>query len=340
MFALDANFYALIAGRVIIVDTAADTHEYKGAIGAAQFATFIDSSVRSELYVSETFYSRGTTGKRTDVVTIYDKSTLNKIDEVILPSSNRGLLVTNKFAMQLVDDDRYLLVFNFTPASSVSVIDIKARAVLNEIAIPGCSLIYPTGARGFSSLCGNGSMLSVQFDEQGQQTSTHITEPFFSVGDDPVFDKPTFIGDVAYFVSYKSVIYPVDLSGDEPELLTPWSLLSSAKAAENWRPGGWQVITDNGDDEVYVIMQPGGFDGSHKSGGQYLWVANTRSQQVVRQIEAIDPAFSVEFVAGKEPRLAVTNINMLLDIYSPDGKRQRSWSLGDSAMPLALYGQR
>ena len=58
-------------------------------------------------------------------------------------------IVINKFAMQLIDEDRYLLVLNFTPAISVTVIDIEKREVLSEIPIGGCNMIYPSGKRGF-----------------------------------------------------------------------------------------------------------------------------------------------------------------------------------------------
>jgi methylamine dehydrogenase heavy chain len=340
LFALDANFDALIAGKVIIVDVAAETQEYKGAVGAAQFATFMESSTRSELYVGETFYSRGTVGERTDVVTIYDKSSLEKTGEVVLPGAKRGQFVTNNFAMQLVDDDRFLLVFNFTPASSVSIINIETREWLNEIPIPGCSLIYPTGERGFSSLCGDGSMISIQFDEQGKQTSKHHIEPFFSVDDDPVFDKPTYIGKTAYFVSYKARIYPVDMAQAKPKPLAVWSLASDDERADNWRPSGWQVITSDNEDELYFIMHPDGFDGSHKSGGGHIWVANTESKQVVRKFQTVDAAFSLAFVGGDSPMLAVTNVNMWLDVYSLDGKCIRSLSLGNSAMPFSLQSKR
>ena len=47
----DVNFDALIAGRVVLVDIAADSHNYKGALDAAQFASFTESAARDELYV-------------------------------------------------------------------------------------------------------------------------------------------------------------------------------------------------------------------------------------------------------------------------------------------------
>ena len=340
IFAHDANFTSLVAGKVAIIDVAADSHEYKGAVGAAQFGTFVESSTRPELYVGETFYSRGTTGERTDVVTIYDKETLDKQAEIVLPNNNRGLFVTNKFAMRLVDNDRYLLVFNYTPASSVSVIDVHSRRLLGEIATPGCSMIYPTGERGFSSLCGDGSMLSIQFNEDGQETDRLSTPPFFDADQDPVFDKPTYVDSIAYFVSYLGRVYPVDLSEARPKILTSWSLVDDADIAANRRPSGWQVATNNGSDQLFVIMQEDGFYGSHKSGGNQIWVANIQTEAVLSKITTQSGAFSIEFVSGDSPMLAVTNPLMGLDVYATDGTHLRTISVGDAAMPFALHGQR
>ena len=86
IFAHDVNFNAMIAGRVVIVDVAADTKEYKGFVDASMMANFVESKEKPLLYVAESFYSRGTSGERTDVISIYDKATLKKTKEVILPN--------------------------------------------------------------------------------------------------------------------------------------------------------------------------------------------------------------------------------------------------------------
>lgn len=340
MFAHDVRFAGLIAGKVILVDVAADSKGYKGAVDAAQMASFIQSRHLPELYVAETFYSRGTAGVRTDVVSIYDKSTLNKIDEIVLPDNNRAVIVANKFLMRLIDNDRLLLIFNFTPATSVTVIDTEKRAIVSEIAMPGCSMVYPTGKRGFSSLCGDGSFFVVQLDEQGDELSRTKTPSFFSVDDDPIFDKPVYIGTTAYFVSYKATVYPIDMSGKQPEVLTSWSLLNERQAKQNWRPGGWQILATNDSEKMYVIMSRNGYNGSHKDGGEQIWVVDVNSKVVIDKIRVKDNAFSIELTSGDNPLLAVTNVNMILDIYSLTGKLQRSFDLGDSTMPLILHSKR
>ena len=339
LFAHDANFHSLIAGRIEIMDAAAETKEYKGALGAAQFASFIESSALPELYVAETFYARGTRGQRTDVVTVYDKSTLMKTSEIVLPGNKRMQAVTNKHTLRLIDDDRFLLVFNFTPASSVTIIDTQSKKILSELNVPGCTMIYPNGPRGFSSLCGNGSMVSIQFDVEGNEISRIQTAPFFDVDKDPVFDKPAYIDDVAYFVSYLGNIMPVDMSKAKPKVLDKWSLLNADEGSQNWRPSGWQIAT-GADRELYVIMGPDGFDGSHKSGAERIWVYSLKSKKKIREIKAETAALSLELLNTKPRLLAVTNVNMGLDIYDTKGSLQRSMTVGDVAMPFVLHGVR
>lgn len=336
IFAHDTNFDALIAGRVVILDVAADAREYKGALDAAQFATFVESPARSEMYVAETFYSRGTRGERTDVVSIYDKASLKQVGEIVLPGGKRAMTVTNKFSMRLIDDDRYLLIFNFTPASSVVVIDTTSRKILNEVPIPGCSMIYPSGTRGFSSLCGDGGLLSVNLNENGEVESQHRLNAMFDVDVDPLFDKPVYIGDVAYFPSFLGEVQTVKM-GAEPKPIKRWSLLNDKDKADNWRPSGWQIASAD-QHHLYVLMQKNGTLGSHKNGGEEVWVFDPVSHKRVRRIVLENSGFSIQAVPGGDGYLVVTEPAMDIAVYSLDGKLLRTIG-GAAAMPLVLHAQ-
>ena len=339
IFAHDVNFASLLTGQVVVLDIAADTKEYKGSLDASQFGTFIQSAKRDELYVGETFYSRGTRGDRTDVVTIYDKATLKRIDEIVLPGGKRAQIVINKYAMQLIDEDRYLLVLNFTPAISVTVIDIEKREVLSEIPIGGCNMIYPSGKRGFSSLCGDGTLMSVSLDSQGNIVDRTRSDVFFNPDEDPIFDKPVYLDGTAFFPSFEGNMQPIEMS-QIPTILPTWSLLDSQAAMENWRPSGWQIISGN-DGLLYVLMQKNGFPGSHKSGGEEVWVFDPSEEKRIRRILLSSPGFSIEVTPGKYPLLAVTGTDMGIWIYDTDGKLHRNISVGaPSAMPIMLNAKR
>lgn len=337
VFAHDVNFNSMIAGKVAIIDVAADTNEFKGFVDASMMANFVESKDKPLLYVAESFYSRGTSGTRTDVISIYDKATLKRTKEVLLPKNNRAQIVASKYMLKLVDNDKYLLILAFTPATSVMVMDTDSLEILSELPIAGCNLIYPMADKGFASLCGNGGMKAVSFDEKGQETNRTDLKPFFSVEDDPLFDKPVFIGKTAYFFSYKSQVQPIDLSAAEPKLLPTWSLVSDEEAKQNWRPGGWQFASSDDDKLLYVVMHKDGYNGSHKFGGEEVWVFDTTTQKRVQRITLKKNAFSIEVTRSETPLLVVTNIEMGLDIYDLKGEYQRFISVGDSTMPIVLH---
>ncbi|WP_299771555.1 amine dehydrogenase large subunit [uncultured Pseudoteredinibacter sp.] len=340
LFAHDANFEALVAGRVVAIDLAKQSRRYLGAMDAAQFASFIQSTRKPELYVAETHYSRTTRGERTDVISIYDAESLKQDGEIILPGNKRGQVVSHRYTFRLVDNDRFLLVFNFTPAASVSVIDMDSREIVEEVQMPGCGLIYPTGKRGFSSFCSNGAMYSAQLDANGKLSEQQKLPPLFSVDEDPLFDKPVFHKGVAYFPSYKSLVQVVDLSAAKPKDLGSWSLLSEQELKDNWRPGGWQIATMDDAGHLYVLMHKDGKDGTHKSGGPEVWVYDVNTQKRLQKIVLKNWGVSIEVTRGKDPLLAVTNGDMQIDVYQANNGQWKTMVGGAAAMPLSLHALR
>src|SRR5262245_3101460 len=84
------------------------------------------SADHREIYLAETYYARGVRGERTDVVTVYDARTLQPLAEIAIPPK-RGEWFPGNAANALSDDGRFMAVFNLTPATSVSIVDVKAR---------------------------------------------------------------------------------------------------------------------------------------------------------------------------------------------------------------------
>jgi methylamine dehydrogenase heavy chain len=288
----------------------------RGQLPAAYYPSFLQSTVRPELYVAETFFSRGSRGERTDVVTIYDAATLATTAEIILPAGKRGLMVSQPNTFRFADRERFGLVYNFTPASSVTVVDLSTRAVTGEIEIPGCALIYPTGPRGFSSLCGNGTLLSIQFAEDGSVESEFVSEPFNDLDDDPLYSAPGVLGKMNYFVSYLGNVQPLDLSAAEPVIGSKWSLLTEAEREADWRPSAsYPVMASDG--RLYVLMRPGGFDGSHRLDGEEIWVFDIESQQKVAAIKLERGGQGLAMSNQPSPRLLVATGSKTLDVYDP-----------------------
>jgi len=335
VYALDMNFYNLINGKVVIVDVAAESRNFKGLMSMGIMGGFKAASKRPELYASMTVYSRLTHGERTDVLVIYDKRTLKPIDEIILPTK-RQQVVTQQNSFQLLGDERLGLIMNFTPATSVTVVDLVERKVLGEVSTPGCNFIFPTGATAFSALCADGAMVTYVLDEQGSVISQKRTKQFINIQDDPLFVKNAQVAGIHYFPSFKGHMQAIDFSGDSAKILEDWDFIPDSLKSDNWRPSGWQVIGSS-DTELFVLMAPGGVEGSHKSGGSEVWVLNPASKKLMRRIELPGGGLSITITHGNPALLVVTNAEMELDVLdSESGDLQRTIRLGGAATPFVV----
>ncbi len=246
---------------------------------------------RNEIYVASTHYSRGSRGERTDVVTIYDATSLAPVDEVVI-SPKRAINPLPVGNMALSDDDRFLAIFNMTPATSLSIVDLEKRSFAGEIAIPGCSLAYTAGPRRFASLCSNGAMLLTTVDENGRELSKIRSEPFFDPLKDPVTEKAVRYGGVWIFVSFEGWAHPVDLSGDAPVFLERWSLITDSDRRNHWRVGGYQhLAVHQATGRLYALVHQGPPD-SHKQGGSEMWIYDLADGRREKRIGLHNPGFT------------------------------------------------
>lgn len=314
LFVHDLNYSSAVFGKYIILDVAASSHQHKGQFQGAQLASFAESKRRSELYVAETFYARGGRGKRTDVLTIYEKTNLKSIAEVILPGEKRALMAPHKGVMQITQDEQFVLIFNFTPAASVTVVDLDKRSVLNEVPIPGCSLIYPSGQRGFSTLCSNGTLISFALDRKGQVSMEHLSRPFNDIDKDVLYMTPTTIDGVSYFPTASGRIQPVNLAKDKPDIQPSWSLITLQEAADAWRTVDGQSIASDSWGRLFVRMHRIAADGSHQADTSEVWVFDVTTQQRLLRIALKNDGGSIEVTRGKKPYLVLTSAKGF-DVY-------------------------
>src|SRR5262245_12001936 len=91
---------------------------------------------RREIYLAESYFSRGVRGERTDVVTVYDARTLQPLYEIAIPPS-RAEYYPGNASSALSDDGRFMAVFNLTPMTSLSIVDVRARRLVTEVQTPG-----------------------------------------------------------------------------------------------------------------------------------------------------------------------------------------------------------
>ena len=310
------SFLNYAGDRVELRNVGTDTREVKGQLQAHDSATLLVSTKRPEIYVADTVWSRGVRGVRTDFITVYDAQTFNPVGEIVLPGAKRALITAMEGLFAFTDDQRMALVFNFTPASSVTVVDLVKRQPLGEIDIPGCSLIYPSGARGFSTLCSSGTLLTIKLDANGAVAGRSESKPFNPLDTDPLFTSSTTVAGVRYFPSLQGRVQPIDLKGDDSKVLADWPLVSAADAAAHWRPSGWQLIASDEQKLLYVLMQADAHEGTHKDPGNEVWVFNAATKTRIKRLRLVRAGSSIALTHTTEPLLLV-QAGTRLDVYDP-----------------------
>ncbi len=335
VFLVDPNFFGIESGKVVIADVGAEVDHHKGAVGAAQFGFFAAAKTRPELYVAETFYARGQRGERTDVITIYDKSTLTVKGEIILPGAKRAQLLTEIGAFQLSADERFAFVYNFTPAASVTVVDLVNRKVAGEVDIPGCVHAFALRPTGFASLCGNGAVASTKLDASGRFVAQTMSAPFTDIDNDPMFTRPAIIENIAYFPTYAGKIQPVDLSGPEAVPGEAWPIPAPPVEAKKKKsflkritgggdnagdagkrlPSGWQLTAHDDAGRLYVIMRATQTTDDHDTGGDEVWVIDPKSKSLLNRLKLQADASIIEVTAGADPLLVAARPDFSFDVY-------------------------
>lgn len=276
------------AGSFVIFD--GDSGKLEGHIPAGYIANLALAPDNSQFYVAETYWSHGSRGTRQDLVSVYDAKTLNLVKEIPLPGRALVLKMQN-FDISASGARAYVYVM--LPASSVVWVDLKKQAVGGTVEIPGCALVFPWGERGFSSLCGDGSLANVTILESGPAKITH-SKPFFDANNDPIFEN-SFVDRVsgkAIFLSYTGLVYEAKL-GSDSVVEKPWSIQKAAGFPVAgtgvqelaWRPGGGQLAAyHKASGKLFVLMHTGNY-WTHRQGGSEIWVLDTKSHALLSRFQ-------------------------------------------------------
>ncbi|HLK86314.1 MAG TPA: amine dehydrogenase large subunit [Candidatus Binataceae bacterium] len=323
---------------VFVVD--GDSLQIMGQMTGGITSAFAVSPDRKQIYMADTFYSRGSRGERTDVLTIYDARHLAPVGEVILPTK-RQLSIPDSSQMAVTPDGRFVLVANVTPATSVSVVDMVNRSVAGEIETSGCAETLIAGARRFVSVCSDGAMLTTEFNDDGKVTAQKRTDkPFFDIEKDPVFGVPARVGEDAYFVSYHGMVYPMNFASNPATPGSAWSLFSDAERQAGWLPGGYQPLWGNAAKGLlFVLMHQGGGEWTHKNPGTEVWVYDLKQHKRIDRIVLPQAANSILVSQDNAPTLfALSAMPAMMQSFSALDGRYLGTISGLSGVPWEMFG--
>lgn len=311
-FVVDVEFESFVAGRVTVVDP--DKKRVLGMVPTGFAAPSTLSHDQKTLYSADIWYSRGTRGTRTDVLTAWDSSTLSPAWEVLIPNK-RAESLTQRYGLKTSADDRFVYVYNFTPSTSVTVVDTEAKAVVTEIAIPGCVLNYPVGKRRFASLCGDGSLQVVTLNDQGQETARSRT-PFFDPNAERLVERAVNVGDTYYFTTTTGTVRAVDFSGEAPKILPSWSLTTEEEKKAGWAPGGWQLMAVAPKlNRLYVLMHDAHEPMKWEDPSPLIWAFDLKTGKKIATLEAPAPIWSMQATGDDKPLLLGSDVEGGLQIF-------------------------
>ncbi|MGH8387885.1 MAG: amine dehydrogenase large subunit [Pseudomonas sp.] len=311
-YIVDVEFDTFVVGRVTVVDP--DKKRVLGMVPTGFAAPSTLSHDGKQLYTADIWYSRGTRGTRTDVLTAWNTSTLSPDWEVLIPNK-RAETLTQRYGLKTSGDDRFVYIYNFTPSTSVTVVDTQTKAVATEIAIPGCVLNYPVGKRRFASLCGDGSLQVVTLNDQGQETARNRT-PFFDPNAEKLVERAVNIGDTYYFTTTTGTVRAVDFSGETPKVLPSWSLTTDEEKKAGWAPGGWQLMAVAPKlNRLYVLMHDAHEPMKWEDPSTLIWAFDLKTGKKIATLEAPAPIWSMQATGDDKPLLLGADVEGGLQIF-------------------------
>lgn len=296
-----------------------DTGKMVGLVTTPRWSDLALDPAGKHIFVSETIWTKINRGTRQDYVAIYDPATLDLLAEVPMPG--RLIIGAAKNNFVVSDDGKTGYVYNFSPTSSVNVVDFEKRKLAQVVELPGCASLMPTPGVGFSALCSDGTIATVAV---GPRTSkiTH-SAPFFQASADPIFD--TYLYDrtkaEAIFITYTGLIHQAKMAAT-PVISPPWSIQAAAGVRPgdtkpldiNWMPGGRQLMAlHRATGTLYVLMHKGEY-WTQKEDGEELWVVDIAAKKVTRRIPLKKHAGHVDVTQDDKPL-----------IFLSGGEGQAAW---------------
>lgn len=334
--------YALgLYGRAILVN--ADTGDWLGMVDTGWEGVKLEFDRKRKVFYNVGLYmSRGFHGQRTDVLEVFDAESLQILGEVALPPKMiRGWPNLNHSA--LTDDDRFMLVQFYTPASSIGVVDLQARKYVGEIETAGCAHVMAAGDRRLLMLCGDGSALEVQLTEAGREKARISHKGLFDQVNDPLHGTGVRRGDTWTLVSQKGAIHRFDVGGGGFRALPAWTPAADPKGP----PAVPAQIIENialhkATNQLYMLIHRGSLEPKgggidyHRQPGSEVWVADLNTNAVVRKFPLPRPTEAIAISQDEAPRLYATTLGLsdVLVLDAANGALVRSFEGG--ATPLLL----
>ncbi len=261
-------------------------------------------------YVAETHWTRRLHGTRQDFISVFDSQTLKFEGDIDIPG--RILVGGREHNFIVSDDGKTAYIYNFSPVSSVNVVDLTKRKFVMSFELPGCADLILNPGVGLAALCSDGSLAAINLT--GAKEEITRTDPFFSATGDPIFDNVQYDkakGEVV-MLSYTGLIYTAKL-GAKPTVGAPFSIQQAAGVRKgdtkpldvNWYPGGGQpTALHRASGHLFVLMHSGEY-WTHKDGASEIWDVDLAAHKVVKRLSVEGHPSVLNVTQEASPKLIV-----------------------------------
>jgi methylamine dehydrogenase heavy chain len=265
-------------------------------------------------YVAETDWSRRLHGTRQDFISVYDSATLKLEGDIDIPG--RILVGGREHNFIVSADGKMAYVYNFSPVSSVNIVDLTKRKFVKSFELPGCADLILNPGVGLAALCSDGSIASINLT--GAKEEITRSDPFFGATTDPIFDNVQYdkAKNEVVMLSYTGLVYTAKL-GAKITVSTPFSLQEAAGVRKgdtkpldvNWFPGGGQPIAlHRASGHLFVLMHSGEY-WSHKDSGTEIWELDMATHKVVKRLSVEGHPSVLNVTQEANPKLIVVAEN-------------------------------
>ncbi|MGQ3670919.1 amine dehydrogenase large subunit [Xanthobacter sp. TB0136] len=340
LFVVDQNW----AGASNISVFGVKDLDMRGIVSVGLITQYTLSPDRKTIYTASSYAKRITYGPQEAVLQEFDVETLTEKREIII-SDKMAMVAPQNNALVLSADGQYIFIQNATPATSVSVVDLKAGKQIAEVPTPGCWSIHPAlkGVR-FTTMCGDGTFQSFTIQPDGTFSKPEKSAKIFDADKDALFTISQRRGEDLLFISFSGKLYSISDASGPARLVESFSITEGqVEEGETWAPGGFQVIAYNAPNDVlFVTMHPDAKNGSHKNPAHEIWPVHVASKKVLYR-SPVEGVKSIAVTQDKAPILfGADDDEAVLTRYAVDPEAKFAAKLTGKVedigeMPLQLF---
>lgn len=271
-----------MTSQVFTID--GNNNKILGMVDAGKLPHVLVGDKGNFMAVANTWYDRIARGNRDDYIEVFDAHSHEVTADIDIPEG-RFLTAVFPHMATLSTDDKHMMFQQFSPAPAVGLVDLEKNEFVKMMDTPDCYHLFPAPEQNVFMHCRDGSMLQISYDDEGNTEQSH--SKVFHDEDEYLVNTP-YYSDVTnrlVWPDYEGQIFQAKLSASGVEFMEPMDVFTDKEKADNWRPGGWQMVTVHDDSNELYLLADQRAEWTHKTPSRYVFVVDANTGERLRRIE-------------------------------------------------------